>query len=100
MDCLNCFEITARLHMYIDRELNSEEIAIVQEHLEDCPSCECRFHFDMRIKRLVHERCTIQHAPQHLREAVMRLAHAPAGTYAELDPELVKEIKADLKGGG
>jgi mycothiol system anti-sigma-R factor len=98
MDCLDCVETTARLHLYIDRELNAEEIEIVQQHLANCPHCECRFHFDMRIKRLLHERCTIEHAPAHLREAVMRIARMPIGERVEIDPELVMEIKADLKG--
>jgi|SRR5579859_1599446 len=99
MNCLSCVETTARLHLYIDRELNDEEIEIVQQHLQDCPHCEHRFHFDMRVKRLIHECCTIAHAPAQLREAVMRLAHVPVGERVELDPELVTEIRADLEGG-
>jgi mycothiol system anti-sigma-R factor len=98
MSCLNCVEITARLHLFIDRELSAEEVSIVQQHLVDCPSCECRFHFDEHVKRLIHERCTIEKAPVHLHEAVMRIARMPAGERLKLDPELVMEIKADLKG--
>ncbi len=49
---MNCFETAARLHLYIDRELSVHEVEIVQQHLTDCQYCECRFHFDMRIKRL------------------------------------------------
>jgi mycothiol system anti-sigma-R factor len=96
MDCLNCVEITARLHLYIDRELSAEEIDVVQQHLSDCPHCECRFHFDLHIKRLIHEHCIIQQAPAHLREAVMRIARLPADERAEIDPELARQIKADL----
>ena len=98
MSCSNCVEITARLHLYIDRELNAEEVSIVQQHLADCPNCECRFHFDLRLKRLIHERCTIEHAPAHLREAVMHIARMPVGKRVQLDPELVMEIKTDLEG--
>jgi mycothiol system anti-sigma-R factor len=93
---MECFEIAARLHLYIDRELSAEEIAIVQYHLEQCPHCECRFHFDERIKRLIHERCTIVTAPAHLREAVLRLAHTPVSETVELDPALEMELRADL----
>jgi mycothiol system anti-sigma-R factor len=97
-ECFNmgCFETIARLHLYIDRELSAEEVAVVQSHLADCPSCECRFHFDERLKRLIHERCTIVRAPAHLREAVLRLARMPIGKVATLDPELEMEIRADL----
>ncbi len=100
MDCLNCVEAVARLHLYIDRELSTEEVAIVQQHLVDCPRCECRFQFDLHIKRLIHERCTIMHAPTHLREAVMHLAHLPLGQQVDIDPELLMEIRADLEEHG
>lgn len=96
MNCMNCVEITARLHLYIDRELDEEEVEIVQQHIEDCPNCEHRFHFDQHLKRLIHEKCTIECAPAHLREAVMRLAHTPPGELIDIDPELIREIKADL----
>ena len=95
---MSCIESIARLHLYLDRELSTEEVAIVQQHLLDCPNCECRFHFDLRLKRLIHERCTIERAPAHLREAVLRLAHLPAGQITNLDPELEMEIRADLEG--
>ena len=95
---MSCIESITRLHLYLDRELSTEEVAIVQQHLLDCPNCECRFHFDLRLKRLIHERCTIERAPAHLREAVLRLAHLPAGQITNLDPELEMEIRADLEG--
>ena len=94
---MNCIETVARLHLYLGRELRAEEVAIVQQHLIDCPRCECRFHFDMHVKRLIHERCTIERAPAHLREAVLRLARLPFGERIELDPAVEKEIRADIK---
>jgi mycothiol system anti-sigma-R factor len=97
MNCMSCIETVARLHLYLDRELSAEEVVVVQQHLLDCPTCECRFHFDLGLKRLIHERCTIQRAPEHLREAVMRLAQLPPGQLAVLDPELEMEIKADIE---
>jgi mycothiol system anti-sigma-R factor len=97
MECLDCIETTARLHLYVDRELNDEEIDVVQQHLEGCPRCECRFHFDMHIKRLIHERCAIERAPLQLREKVLQLAHTPAGKRMFIDSDLVMEIRADLE---
>ncbi|HVB74773.1 MAG TPA: zf-HC2 domain-containing protein [Ktedonobacteraceae bacterium] len=94
---MDCFETVARLHLYIDRELSIEEVEVVQQHLSDCPHCECRFHFDLHLKRLIHERCTIERAPMHLREAVLYLARTPAGGIVTLDPELEMEIRADLE---
>ncbi len=95
MECLDCVETTARLHLYIDRELSIEEVTVVQQHLAGCPNCECRFHFDLHIKHLIHERCTIERAPAHLREAVMRLAR---GEQVNVDQDLRREIKADIEG--
>lgn len=97
MDCMNCVETSARLHLYLDRELSIEEIEVVQQHLESCPGCECRFHFDMHIKRLIHERCVLVQAPEHLRQAILRLAHSRPGE-TPLDPELEKKIRAEIEG--
>ncbi len=93
---MDCYETVARLHLYIDRELSTEEVAVVQGHLKNCPHCECRFHFDMKVQRLIHERCTIERAPVRLREAVLRLARLPIGESVALDPEVAMEIRADL----
>jgi mycothiol system anti-sigma-R factor len=95
MECLDCVQTTARLHLYIDRELSADEVEIVQQHLAACPHCDCRFHFDVGIKQLIHERCTIVNAPAHLRDAVMRLA---CGEKVTVDVELEREIRADLEG--
>lgn len=94
---MSCFETIARLHLYIDRELNAEEVVIVQQHLVGCPHCECRFHFDERLKRLIHERCTVERAPERLREIVIRLARMPAVALGEIDPQLEMEIRAELE---
>lgn len=97
MKCFNCVEIAARLHLYLDRELNSEEITIVQQHLTDCPGCQCRFHVDMSIKQLIHERCTIQYAPERLRVTATRLAHMSQRELQTLDPTLIMEIRTDMQ---
>lgn len=94
---MNCMETVARLHLYIDRELSDEEVAIVQQHLKDCPSCECRFHFDMGLKRLMHEKCTMEKAPENLRATVMRLARTPAGVAVEVEDDVTLEVHTEIK---
>jgi len=96
MDCMDCVETVARLHLYIDRELSDEEIVTVQQHLVDCRQCECRFHFDMRIKRLIHERCAVERAPNHLRESVLHLIHSSSDTLV-IDHELETEMRTELE---
>ncbi|HEX6554452.1 MAG TPA: zf-HC2 domain-containing protein [Ktedonobacteraceae bacterium] len=94
---MNCYETVARLHLYLGRELSAEEVAIVQSHLTACPDCECRFHFDMRVTRLIHERCTIEKAPEHLRKKVLEFARTPKGKQIDLDPDVEMEIRADIR---
>src|SRR5947209_18837247 len=94
---MNCYETVARLHLYVGRKLSEDEVTIVQEHLTACPNCECRFYFDIRVKRLIHERCTIEQAPAHLRDAVYRLARLPMGELTKLDPAVEMEIRADIE---
>ena len=95
---MNCYETIARLHLYLGRELEAQEVEIVQQHLIACPHCECRFHFDVRVRRLIHERCIIEQAPTHLREAVLLLARSPVGEPVNVDPEVEMKIKADIEG--
>lgn len=95
-DCLDCVQTTARLHLYLDRELTEDEVDIVKEHLVDCPDCQERFHFDQKVKRLIHECCTIEHAPDHLREAVLRLARNPVGAPMTLAPDLIRAVKREI----
>ena len=95
---MNCYETVARLHLYLGRELAAEEVTVVQQHLTACPDCECRFHFDISVRRLIHERCIIEQAPAHLREAVLRLARSPQGEAINVDPEVEMKIKADIEG--
>ncbi len=96
-NCMDCIETVARLHLYIDRELSNEEITIVQQHLVNCPHCECRFHFDISIKQLIHERCAVERAPERLREAVLRLIRTPHVGTAVLDSELETEMRTELE---
>jgi mycothiol system anti-sigma-R factor len=95
-DCMDCIETIARLHLYIDHELSDDEVAIVQQHLTACPNCGCRFHFDISVKRLLHDCCAMERAPEHLREAVLRIAQTPPDQEVDLDPELEVRMRAEL----
>ena len=51
----------------------------------------------MKLKRLIHERCAIEKAPAHLREAVLRLARQPFGEPMQIDPELEQQFRAEIE---
>lgn len=46
---LNCHEAVARLDDYLDRELSSEEMTLVREHLEICAHCAEAFAFEQTV---------------------------------------------------
>lgn len=91
-ECMDCVETIARLHLYIDHELSVDEVAIVQQHLVACPNCECRFYFDISLKRLLHDCCALERAPDHVQ-----------GTEAELEAiekSVGETVSVEGAGGG
>src|SRR5260370_8933649 len=81
MECLDCVQTAARLHLYIDRELSTDEAEVEQRHLAACPKCKFRFRFDMSLKKLIHECCRIVHSSISLYTAVLRLALVVSSCY-------------------
>ncbi len=68
MKQLDCHEAERRLHTFLDRELDEEEMAEVQAHLDDCGECHAKFRFEASFKRLIMESSSAQVAPAGLRE--------------------------------
>jgi anti-sigma factor (TIGR02949 family) len=53
---MNCDEVFARLHDYLDRELTPAEIEDVKAHLGLCSECAEEFFFEESVLRYV-KRC-------------------------------------------
>lgn len=64
---MNCEQCLDRLEELVDRELSPLEASEVQIHLENCPPCTERFHFEAGMKRLVRSCCAQEKAPDALR---------------------------------
>ncbi len=76
MKKLDCEGAARRLHTFLDRELEKEEMAELQAHLDDCRECHSKFRFEASFKRLVMTRSSEQAAPSGLREKLVeRLQH-------------------------
>lgn len=79
----NCNEALSRLHLYIDRELSLEEMAVVRHHLEHCPPCLEVFRVEQNVLRFVGTCCRATRAPESLKARVERMcthtrsSHAP-----------------------
>ena len=72
MNQLTCKDAARRLHMFLDQELTETEIAEVQGHLENCPECRSKFHFEASFKRLVKTNASELRTPIKLRERIAK----------------------------
>jgi anti-sigma factor (TIGR02949 family) len=67
---LSCEEIFRRLDDYIDRNLSSEEISLVQQHLDDCIICAGEYRFESTVVSAIREKLNRIAAPPHLLAAI------------------------------
>lgn len=72
-----CAETVKLLGEFLDRELNSCEIATVQGHLDRCPPCLTVYRFEERLRRLVRVHCAGECAPANLREQILARMKRP-----------------------
>lgn len=69
-----CEQVFARLDDYVDRELSSEEMRLVQEHLEICAACAGEHRFESTVIHEVRDR--------------LRRIELPAGLMARISERL------------
>jgi anti-sigma factor (TIGR02949 family) len=48
-DRFTCEEIFARLDDFVDRELTSDEMRMVEEHLATCAACASEYRFEVGV---------------------------------------------------
>ena len=56
----DCRAFLARLYLYLDGEIDDEQRADIDRHLEVCSGCEHQFLFERDIKALIHKKCQEQ----------------------------------------
>jgi mycothiol system anti-sigma-R factor len=64
---MNCTDCISRMEQLADRELSEVEVVEVRHHLDTCPPCLDRYHFEVDLKRLVRVCCEADKAPPELR---------------------------------
>ncbi len=72
---VDCRDTLDKLYEYLDRELSEQEQLEVQRHLDDCPPCRDRFHFEENVLRVVRRCCRDVSAPPSLVEKVRRICN-------------------------
>lgn len=56
VDRYNCEEVFRRFDDYLDRELTSDELRLVEEHLQYCERCARELRFEASVLREVRAR--------------------------------------------
>ena len=79
MRSLTCEEAAERLHTFLDRELNAEEVAEVRTHLKNCAECHNKFRFEAHFRRVVRAQSRGDSAPIELRERIVDWNGRPGG---------------------
>lgn len=70
MSCKQCVE---RLGDFLDRELTSEEVALVNSHLDHCADCAREFRFEGAVVESLKATLRRVKAPPTLLERIRRL---------------------------
>ena len=52
MPC-GCGDCEQMMQPYLDGVLSEQQVAEAKEHLDDCPGCEKRYHFEVSLRRYV-----------------------------------------------
>ena len=67
-----CSEVVDHLDEFIDRELDAASIALLAQHLSECPPCESQVAMALLWKKLVSRSCHSEQAPPQLRQRIIR----------------------------
>jgi anti-sigma factor (TIGR02949 family) len=68
-----CEEAFRRLDDYLDRELSSDEMTLVREHLEICAGCAREFNFESSVFKGVSEKLQQIDVPDTLQQQILAL---------------------------
>jgi anti-sigma factor (TIGR02949 family) len=69
---LNCKQCVDRLGDFVDRELSTEELAAVEQHLEQCFGCSREFRFEGAVLESIKVTLRRVQAPPSLLEKIRR----------------------------
>jgi len=69
---MDCEQVLKLVLQFIDRELEGDEHAELERHLESCRSCYSRVEFERRLKGRLHD-LSQEDAPAALQDKVLKL---------------------------
>jgi anti-sigma factor (TIGR02949 family) len=79
MDKLTCEEVFRRLDDYVDRELSTDEIKLVEEHLALCAHCAAEYRFEQSFITDVRDKVQRITCPSDLMANISRTLSGVTG---------------------
>ncbi len=65
---IECAGVLRDVWLFLDDELDPENRAAVEAHLDGCSPCLEEANLDQKLKALLHDKCGGDRAPEQLRE--------------------------------
>ena len=91
-----CDECSATLQLYLDRELNGQDLEDFRAHLEECEACRVELEAEENLSALLHRSRPLYSAPDGLRARVMQIAERSTPTAAHAYVRLRKPFATFL----
>jgi mycothiol system anti-sigma-R factor len=82
----------ANIELYLDKELSGPELEEFRAHLEVCAACQAQLEEGEEFLRLLHRSRPLYHAPDALRDRVMRTMERSPSSASYAPPNLRKRI--------
>ena len=67
----DCSETVLRIFEFLDGEMNADDCARIQAHLDECGPCLREYHLDQALKTVVKRSCGHESAPVELRTTIL-----------------------------
>jgi len=68
---VDCGEVLEAVYLYLDGEIDAEDLGRIRHHLDECSPCLREFGIEREVKILVARSCA-ETAPENLRQAVVQ----------------------------
>jgi len=70
-DGSQCSGVLRDVWLFLDDEMDPENRAKVQQHLDECSPCLVEAGLDQKLKQLLHKKCGGERAPEQLRDRLV-----------------------------
>ena len=71
MEDSQCSGVLRDVWLFLDDEMDQENRAKVQQHLDECSPCLVEAGLDQKLKELLHRKCGGDRAPEQLRQRLV-----------------------------